>query len=133
MTRCGILIAVAFLSMLILSVSAAAQHGTAPAGYFPMGYSGDTWSGTVSAVNPDTRETVLTYKSQNKEESFTGVLKQGYTIERGGKSIEVELQKLPLGSYMVAYYMAKTKNVDGKKTKYYEIFRFDLYPTEPKK
>jgi hypothetical protein len=121
------------LALIIGSTLAAAQHGSASSGYFPPGYVGDTWSGTVNAVNPDTREIVLTYKGKNKEETFTGVLQPGYkrtTVD--GKSLEVDMTKIPIGSYMVVYYIPKSKKVDSQKTKYYEIFHFDWYPTKPK-
>ncbi|HTS10220.1 MAG TPA: hypothetical protein VMP68_31950 [Candidatus Eisenbacteria bacterium] len=39
----------AFISLMIGSMEA--QHGTASDGYFPMGYSGDTWTGAVAAVD----------------------------------------------------------------------------------
>ncbi len=124
---------IVILTVIFLTVSAVAQHGTAPQGYFPMGYNGDTWSGTITAVNPDTREITLIYNGKNKEETFTGVLKSGYTRTKDGKPFEVPMADIPVGYYMVAYYMPETKKVDGKKTKYYEIFDFKLYRKEPKK
>ncbi len=123
------------LVLMLLTIGfAAAQHGSASAGYFPLGYSGDTWSGTVTAVNPDTREITLTYKGKSKEETFTGVLQEGYTrTGKDGKPFVVEVGKIPVGSYVVAYYMEKTRKVDGQKVKYNEIFRFDWYASAPKK
>jgi len=121
------------LALIIGTTLAAAQHGSAPGGYFPSGYAGDTWSGTVTAVNPDTREIVLSYKGKNKDETFHGILQTGYKrTGADGKPFEVDMANIPLGSYMVAYYMEKTKKVDGQKIKYYEIFRFDWYPAKPK-
>jgi hypothetical protein len=121
------------LALTVGAALASAQHGSAPSGYFPPGYAGDTWSGTVAAVNPDTREIVLSYEGKNKDETFTGVLQPGYKRTGvDGKPFEVDMTNIPLGSYMVAYYMQKTKKVDGQKTKYYEIFRFDWYPAKPK-
>lgn len=129
MRICGLI-----LTVILLTTLASAQHGTATAGYFPSGYSGDTWSGTVTAVNPDSREITLTYKGKGKEETFSGVLKAGYTrTGKDGKPFEVQMAEIPVGSYMVAYYMAKTKKVDGQKMKHYEIFDFELSPTAPKK
>ena len=125
---CGVLVT------LLLATCAAAQHGTASAGYFPPGYSGDTWSGTVTSVNAESREITLTYKGKDRDETFTGVLRAGYTrTGKDGKPFEVQMAQIPVGSYMVAYYMPKSKKVEGQKTKYFEIFNFDLYPTAPKK
>jgi hypothetical protein len=36
------------------------QHGTAPNGYYPMGYAGDTWTGEVVSTDDVTREINLT-------------------------------------------------------------------------
>jgi hypothetical protein len=124
-----VLIAVLFPSNTLL-----AQHGTASSGYFPMGYSGDTWSGTVTAINPATREITLLYNGKKGDETFTGVLEKGYQRRgKDGKSFEVQMSEIPVGSYMVAYYMQKTKKVEGKKEKYNEIIDFELSATAPNK
>lgn len=122
------------LTVVFLTASAAAQHGSASSGYFPLGYAGDTWSGTVSAIDPDSREITLTYQGKGKEETFTGVLTPGYTRKgKDGKPIEVKMTDIPVGTYVVAYYMVKTRKVDGQKIKYNEIFDFQLYASAPKK
>ena len=53
-----------------------AQHGTASAGYFPMGYAGDIWTGEVSAVSDANREIALVYNSGKKNETFVGFCKR---------------------------------------------------------
>ena len=125
------------LLMVTLSVAFAAcfaQHGSAGSGYFPMGYAGDTWKGTVTAVNPDTREITLTAKANKGEETFTGVLRPGYTVPmKDGTRHEVEMTDIPIGSYLLVYYMDKSKKADGKKIHYNEIFQFRYWKTQPDK
>lgn len=122
-----------FLLLFLFTGILVAQHGTAPNGYWPMGYNGDTWSGTVKAVNPETREISLSYNGKKGEETFTGTLIKGYKRTKDGTTFEVQISQIPVGSYMVAYYTTKTRKVEGKKEKYNEIFEFELSPSAPKK
>jgi hypothetical protein len=104
-----------------------AQHGTAPAGYYPFGYSGDTWTGEVSSVNDETREITLTHKKGDKTQTFTGVLVDGYTVKmKDGTDHVLKPSDLPKGTEVTVFYMSKRKKVEGKKVKYYEIFRLDF-------
>jgi len=120
-------------ALLFLTATAQAQHGSAGSGYFPQGYSGDTWTGTVTGTNDDTREITLTYTKGEKTEIFTGLLKTGLkATRRDGTPTEWKPSDIPVGTRIVVYYMAQTKKVDGKKVKYYEIFEFTSAPKESK-
>lgn len=106
-----------------------AQHGAAPNGYYPPGYSGDTWTGEVAAVNDQTREITLTYPKKDKTESFTGVLQEGYKVGlKGGGDHELKVSEIPIGTRLTVYYMARWRKSEGKKVKYYEIFRVATAP-----
>ena len=106
-----------------------AQHGTAPNGYFPMGFAGDMWTGEVSAVNDANREITLVYTRKKKAESFVGVLQHGYKVKlKDGSLAELKLSMIPIGTRLRVYYMAKDRKVDGRKEKFYEIFRIDFPP-----
>ena len=119
--------------LLLLAASLHAQHGTASSGYFPPGYSGDTWTGTVTSTNNDTREITLTYTKGDKTETFTGVLKTGLkATRRDGTQTEWKPSDIPIGTRVVVYYMAQTKKVEGRKVKYYEIFEFTSAPKDSK-
>ncbi len=97
-----------------------------------MGYAGDTWRGTVTAVNPQTREITLTSSKKGKEETFVGVLREGYSVTlKDGSTREVKMTDIPTGTYMLAYYMRRDKKVDGKKVSYHEIFDFRLWKSGP--
>jgi len=115
----------AFISLMVGSMEA--QHGTASSGYFPMNYAGDTWTGEVSAVDETKREITLVYKGKKGDETFVGVLQQGYQAKlKDGKTTELKLGMIPLGTRLRVYYMAKNRMVDGRKEKFYEIFRMEF-------
>ncbi len=117
--------------LFLLAGDLRAQHGTAPNGYFPMGYAGDTWTGEVSAVNDDNREITLVYKSGKTTEAFVGVLQQGYKVKlKDGSLAELKVSTIPTGTRLRVYYMAKSRKVNGKKEKFYEIFRMEFPPPE---
>ena len=106
-----------------------AQHGTAPNGYFPMGYNGDTWTGEVSTVNDHNREITLVYTGGKSTETFVGVLQQGYKVKlKDGGLAELNVSMIPIGTQLRVYYTAKDRKVNGHKEKFYEIFRMDLPP-----
>lgn len=113
--------------LLMMMESLKAQHGTASNGYFPMGYAGDTWTGEVRALDEAKREITLIYKGKKGDETFVGVLQQGYQVKlKDGKSTELKLGMIPLGTRLTVYYMVKNRKVEGRKEKYYEIFRMEF-------
>jgi 3D (Asp-Asp-Asp) domain-containing protein len=119
--------------VLFASTIAWAQHGTAPGGYYPMGYQGDTWTGTVTAVNDSTREITLSYTKGDKTETFTGILQAGFSLKtKDGSMHEVKPSEIPLGTRLVVYYKPDAKKVAEKKVNFYEIFKLTTAP-EPKK
>jgi hypothetical protein len=110
-----------------------AQHGTAPNGYYPPGYAGDTWTGEVTDVNDTTREITLTYRKKNKMETFTGALELGYKVRsKSGGEHELKVSEIPLGTQLTVYYMAKWRKVERKKVEYYEILRLATVPSDKK-
>jgi hypothetical protein len=116
--------------VLLLGVAgtANAQHGTAGSGYFPPGYSGDTWTGNVTATDDPTRSITLTYASKNKTETFTGVLKEGCCKVKTATGAVQDLipSQLSPGRKMMVYYISSTTKVDGKKITVNEIFKIDF-------
>jgi hypothetical protein len=113
---------------------ASAQHGTAPNGYYPPGYVGDTWTGTVTSVNDEAREITLTYTKGDKTETFTGILQAGYKVKlKDGTSKELKPSSIPIGARLIVYYTPQTKKQDGKKVKIYEIFKLTQILDEEKK
>lgn len=112
-----------FAFLLLFSHAVFAQKGTAESGYYPMNYSGDVWMGVVTAVDEATREFTLTYKKGDKEQTFVGVLQKGYSVKKpDGTDYEIKMSDL-MGLKLRAYYITKTKKVDGVKVKTNEVFQ----------
>jgi len=117
-----------FCFLLLFTDRGRAQHGSAPNGYYPPGYTGDTWTGVVSATDDATREITLTYTKGDKTETFTGVLQPGYKVKlKDGSTAELKPSDFRTGTRLIVYYMQKTRKDGDKKVKYYEIFQFQ-YP-----
>jgi hypothetical protein len=94
----------------VSSPIAAAQHGEAEAGYYSLDYHGDTWTGTLSAVDHDKDAITLTYEHKGKSASFTGVFKHPLgVVDQYGKPTRAHLQ---IGDGLTAYYMNGKKH-DG--------------------
>src|SRR5436309_14036037 len=126
-------ILLATLILITMFGVARAQHGTAPNGYYPMGYHGDIWTGEVTAVNAANREITLTYVKGEKRESFVGVLPEGYKVKlKDGSDHELKVSEIPIGARVTVYYLAKSRKVEGKKTNFYEIFRLTTAPRASK-
>ncbi len=117
----------------LLSLTAVAQHGTAPNGYYPPGYNMDTWTGVVSSVNDASGEITLEYVGKKGPESFTGVLRPDYKVTRkDGTEHTLKPSDCPIGARLVVYYSPKTKKVNGSKIMYYEIWKMQNVITEKK-
>jgi hypothetical protein len=118
-----------FLLAWIVAISAAVsfgQKGTAEPDYYPQNYSGDTWTGIVTAVNEETREFTLTFKRKDKEDTFVGVLPKGFTHKMAdGTDREIKLPDL-MGMQLRVYYMSKTRKVNDQKIKYNEVFKLKM-------
>src|SRR5690349_16588692 len=57
----------------IVICRANAQNGTAPSGYYPMGYNGDIFSGEFVPTGGDAKLVKLVYKQGSKTDSFEGM------------------------------------------------------------
>ena len=100
------------------------QHGTAPNGYYPVGYAMDTWTGEVVSTDDVTREIILTYTNGKKSETFTGFLKDNFQVNmKDGSLKERKPSGIPKGARITVFYQAKTRKVNGSKVKYSEIFK----------
>jgi len=111
--------------MLLCSVIIYAQKGTAEPDYYPMGYNGDTWTGEVTATDDSKREITLTYKKKYKEETFVGILEEGYKVKmKEGNMQELKVSEIPPGTRIKVYYMTKTKkDSSGAKIKFNQIIK----------
>jgi hypothetical protein len=113
-------------AVLMCAAVSLGQKGTAEPDYYPMGYSGDTWTGIVTSANEDTREFVLTFKKNDKEETFTGVLPKGYKHKMAdGAFQEIKVPDL-MGMRLRVYYLTKTRKVNDQKEKFHEVFKIKI-------
>jgi len=112
--------------------NAHAQKGAAEPDYYPMGYNGDTWTGEVTATDDGKREITLSYKKKDKEETFIGVLEEGYSVKmKDGSMRELKVSEIPSGTRIKVYYMTKTKkDASGAKIKFNQIIKIRFLPKE---
>jgi hypothetical protein len=101
-------------AILLLPVSAVAQHGTADNGYFPNGYIGDTWSGVVSSVAPATKEVSLVYTHHGKTAVFQGILSKGSRVQANGdkKKQQIVSEGISIGARIRVYYLPNQTSDD---------------------
>jgi len=114
------------IALLVLVSPAFAQHGTAENGYYPSGYQGDTWTGSVVSANEQTREITLSYSKNGKSETFVGVPEDGYLVhEHNGPTRPLKMSDIPVGRIIKVWYKTETKKVDGRRVKVNTIFLID--------
>ncbi len=118
-----------------------AQKGTAPSGYYPIGYNGDIFSGEL-VPSDDANAVKLVYKNGSKTESFDGRIEtacQAPTQANPRTTKELHLSAIPAGAVLTVYYTPRTVKVDGKKVHTNLIWgiRFDVVNgqklTDPKR
>jgi hypothetical protein len=122
----------ATILMVLCFANAHAQKGAAEPDYYPMGYNGDTWTGEVTATDDSKREITLSYKKKDKEETFIGVLEEGYSVKmKDGSMHEMKVSEIPTGTRIKVYYMTKTKkDASGAKIKFNQIIKIRFLPKE---
>ena len=102
-------------SVVLACVIGRAQRGTAPPGYYPIGYSGETYTGTV--VDSEDRRITLEYRSKSKTETFVGITAEPCVAPVKGDprtAKELHLTTIPKGSNITVFYKRKKfKNAEG--------------------
>jgi hypothetical protein len=112
------------LTLVILALGAtapwisSAQKGTAPEGFYPGNYHGDTFSGEVIKVD-DAKTLTLQYTQGKKTETFVGTIEapcKGPTKANSHEFKELSLSSIPAGTVLTAFYnLEKKKEGDTKK------------------
>jgi hypothetical protein len=119
------------LFCVLAAAFALGQHGTPEPDSVPPGYSGDTFTGVVTATNDATREITLTYTKGKKTETFVGTLQPGYKVKlQDGSLHEIKPSDFRNGMRLKVYYTTQNKKVNGQKVKVYEIFQLKFMPNE---
>ena len=116
---------------------AVAQHGTAEPGLYTFDYHGDTWTGTLTAVDHEKDAITLTYEHKGKSENFTGLFKRPLeVVDQDGQHTHTQTH-LQLGDNLTVYYISQGRKYsitesDGKIHKYVAndnlIFKIMLLP-----
>lgn len=106
--------------VVIVATLALGQHGTAPSGYYPRSYNGDTFTGKVVGRDLDADTVTLEYQKGKKKENFTVKLGQGCNVpSRTGSPMHA--RDIPEGTIMTAFYAPQSETVAGEKRKTYVV------------
>jgi hypothetical protein len=101
------------LAVLAIAILAQAQKGSAPTGFYPQKYNGDTFRGSVMDADEQGHLT-LEYSKGSKRAQFRGVTEapcMGPTKDRGLK--QLHLAAIPKGTVLTAFYNP-LKGKDGE-------------------
>jgi hypothetical protein len=115
-------------SCCVFAVSAMAQYGTAPTGYYPDKYTGSTFAGVVTDTRDD--QLPLSNTKGNKNAIFAGKFETPCLVPSVDKNSHgMFVSDIPLGTVMTVYFMTNTKKVEDQKIKENLILaiRFDIW------
>ncbi|SRR5882762_3098093 len=115
----SLLISVAFLIVLELN----AQKSTAPNGYYPLGFSGSIFTGSLESVSTDVQELTLSYVKGKKIERFVGKLESTCAWkDKSGAAHLLGVSDFPKGLVLTVFYIPVTSKSGGVKTNENLIF-----------
>jgi len=118
--------------VVLLSLGAPAQHGTAPSGYYPAGYSGDIFTGTVVSVDQSSDAVTLEYSKGGKSEKLVVIMEGGCKVpSKGGEPMHAK--NIPEGTVLTAFYMPKTEKINGEKQKLHVFVAISFVEWQGKK
>jgi hypothetical protein len=131
------LVVVGLAVLCALNTVAVAQHGAAEPGLYTFDYHGDTWTGTLTAVDHEKDAITLTYEHKGKSENFTGLFKRPLeVVDDYGQPTHAQTH-LQVGDKLTVYYISQgrkysTMESDGKRHNYVAsdnlIFKIMLLP-----
>ena len=114
-----VLVCIAFF--IVSTETSWTQYATAPNGYYPVGYTGATFTGTVMERSADT--ITLTYRHGSKTDTFVGRVDAPCHFPSSKTEItRMNLLTIPMGSVITAFYESKTVKVEGTKLRENRIF-----------
>jgi len=125
------------LQLMLAATAAFAQFGSAPNSYYPDGYMGTTFTGTVTAVKDG--EITLTYTRKDKTDTFVGHLEANCNAPTANGKGMVAADLL-MGTVITAFFNSETRKVNGQKLKdnviiavSFEVWRGQKIPDDKKK
>jgi hypothetical protein len=101
------------------TIPALAQHGSAPSGYYPVGYTGSIFTGTLVSASQSPELVTLRHNKGTHTEEFVGSPESTCAGKvQGGVAQQYHLSQVPKGTLLTVFYTAATsKDKDGQKTK----------------
>ena len=85
-----------------------AQYGTAPNGYYPSGYGGDIFTGSVSAVDEATGQITVSFHTKKKTETFVGHLQKSCDVPSKDGNPMTALD-LPIGTDVSVFFVTSVR------------------------
>jgi len=116
------------LALLLFRMSAWAQHGKAPTGWYPQSLKGHTFTGVLQSVNESAQRFRLEYMAAvYKTEVFIGTLAKGDTTPfPNGTTRPLKVSDLPIGATLTVYYMGEAKSTGWRPV--HKVFLIEGYP-----
>lgn len=88
---------------------------------------GDAWTGQVVTADEATREITLKADDKTKNETFAGVLEEGYKVKlKDGGQRELKISELTPGMRVRVFYKSKERVAGGQKAKVLSINKIDF-------
>ena len=118
--------------VVLLTISAFAQQGVAPNGYYPREYMGSTFTGEL--IDGPIDFLTLRYKHGNKEEIFSGRFEAPCDAPlKNGKRAPMLAADVQLGAVVTAFYYGNRGKANEKTgtTKTIVFLRFDAVNGKP--
>ena len=98
-----------FITSLTLALPVFAQKGSAPSGFYPSIYHGETFTGNVTDADDGDKCLVLQYDHGPKPETFIGTTESVCLAStKAGPMKELHLSAVPKGTLLTAFYNSET-------------------------
>jgi len=102
---------------LVIVSPANGQKGTAPNGYYPDSFQGDTFTGRAESARPNLEELTLVYTNGKKTEHWVGRLESPCSwTDKGGQVHTMHVSDMFEGDLLTVYYITRTTKADNVKT-----------------
>jgi hypothetical protein len=104
------------VSCLVAVCALDAQKGTAPNGYYPATYSGDTFTGSLQPVSKDSPVFTLVYTKGGKSETFSAQLESNCKLtNKAGVTQSFGMEAFSEGSVLTVFYRTNKNKATHEK------------------
>lgn len=109
------------------TIPALAQHGSAPTGYYPLGYRGSIFTGTLVSASQSPELVTLRYTKGTHTEDFVARPESTCAGKvQDGTPRPYHLSEIPKGTVLTVFYTTVTsKDKDGRKSKDNVVFAIE--------